>query len=399
MKIKFSISIALTIVAVFISACDKDKENNSQNSLDKILLVTNITSASPITGYVGTLKDLSVSNYTNSKARQFTQYPFVELYKDFVFVLPNKGGDVVKKLKRQPDGTLSEEGSITMPAGSVTIDMVVESDTKAYISLWTAGKIAVINPATMKLINYIDLTGYALGGDGSPDPANLLLRNNKLYIACVQTSDGYTSQHPAQVLAIDLANGNAITSITDNRSTWAGSIDEPYSMFIDEAGDLYIFCVASYGFGGPLQKCGFLRIKNGQSQFDPTYFFNVKDHFITGIPGNKVDYLQHMKYAGSGIVYSTGNIYALASNPPNYVADRTFGSFKVNLSAQTIEKINLPYSNGYAASVELHQNKVYWGLATSTGVGIYEYDPATNTATTNPIVNTQGDPGIIETFK
>jgi hypothetical protein len=401
MKIRLSKSIAIAVLPLLITACAKDsnKNNGPATGLDKFIMVTNITNTNPIIGYVGTFSNLDIGSYTNVKARQFTQYPFVELYKDFVFVLPNKGGDLVRKYKRQPDGSLSDEGSIAMPSGSVTIDMVVESDTKAYISLWTLGKIAVINPSTMQLINYIDLTSYALGGDGSPDPTNLLLRNGKLYVACVQTSDGFTSQHAAQVLIIDLINGNTVISVTDNRSTWAGSIDEPKSMFLNENGDLYVFCVASYGFGGPSQKCGFLRIKNGQSAFDPTYFFNVADFTIADIPGNKVDYLQHMQYAGNGIVYSTGNIYALASNPPNYVTDRTFGSFKVDILNKTITKINLPYSNGYAASVLVHQHKTYWGLATATGVGIYMYDPATNVASAAPVIATQGDPGVIDAFE
>jgi hypothetical protein len=399
MKVNFIKAITVLTFVSFFSSCDKNDDGDTQNSLDKFVVVTNITTSNPIIGYVGTFKDLNITSYTNAKARQFAQYPFVELYKDYVFVLPNKGGDVVKKYKRQADGSLSDEGSFTAPAGSVSIDMVVESDTKAYISLWTLGKIAVINPSTMELISYIDLTSYALGGDGSPDPANMILQNGKLYVACVQTSNGYTSSHPAQILIIDLAKGNAVTSVTDNRSAWAGSIDDHKSMFIDENGDLYVFCVASYGFGGPTQKCGFLRIKNGQTIFDPSYFFNVADYGITGIAGNKVDYLQHMQYAGNGIVYSTGNIYALASNPPNYVADRTFGSFKVDIANKTITKLDLPYSNGYASSVLVYQNKTYWGLATATGVGIYTYDPITNTASANPIITTQGDPGVIEVFE
>lgn len=401
MKVKFTVIAAIIITIAFLSSCKKNNGgvSDQQNSLDQFVMVTNISTSNPIIGYVGTFKDLSITSYTNAKARQSTQYPFVELYKDYVFVLPNKGGDVVKKYKRQPDGTLSDEGSLTMPAGSVPLDMVVESDTKAYISLWTAGKIAVINPSTMQLINYIDLTSYALGGDGSPDPSLLFLKDNKLYVSCVQTTDGYTSQYPAQILIIDLANGNAVTSVTDSRSTWAGSIDEQHSMFEDENGDIYIFCVASYGFGGPSQKCGFLRIKNGQSKFDPDYFFNVADYSIAGIPNNKVDYLQHMQYAGNGIVYSTGNIYALASNPPDYVNDHTYGSFKVDLKNKTITKLDLPYANGLSASVMVYQNKTYWGLSTTTGIGIYSYDPATNTASSKPIITTQGDPAFIEAFE
>lgn len=388
-------------LAIIFAACKKNKEkdNGPGSGLDKILLVTNITSANPIIGYVGTLKDISVPNHTNAKSRQFTLYPFITLYKDYAFAMPHKAGDVVKKYKRQPDGTLSDEGSMITPAASEAIGIVIESDTKGYCSLWKLGKIAVFNPTTMAITSYIDLTSYALGGDGSPDPTIMTLRDGKLYVACVQTSDGFTSSHPAQVLVIDVVNGNTVTSITDNRTTWAGSVDDQESMFFDEAGDLYIFCVASYGFGGPSQKCGFLRIKNGQSSFDPTYFFNVADYSITGIPGNKVDYLQHMHYAGNGIVYSTGNIYALASNPPNYVTDRTMGSFKIDLVNKTVTKLPFPYSNGYSASVQLYQGKVYWGLATTTGVGIYSYDPIANVASADPVVTTQGDPSSIKIFQ
>ena len=388
----------LAISLTMLDACKKDDNKESQNSMDKLLLVTNITSANPVIGYVGTLKDLTEGNYTNAKARQAAQYPFITIYKDDVFVIPNKGGDVLKKYKRQSDGTLADAGSITLPASSQSISVVVESDTKAYCSLQNTGKILVFNPSAMTITNYIDLTPFALS-DGSPDPTIMTLKNGKLYVACVQTSDGYTSSRPAQILIIDVANNNTITSVTDSRSTWAGSIDEPYSMFFDEIGDLYVFCVASYGFGGPSQKCGFLRIKNGQMTFDPGYFFNVADYTIANIPSNKVDYLQHMHYASGGIVYSTGNIYALAGNSPNYINDRTFGSFKVDIINKTITKLNLPYSNGYAASVLPYEGKILWGLSTNTGVGIYRYDPATDTASSKPIVNTQGDPGVIEMFK
>jgi hypothetical protein len=392
--------VTLFAVMVMLNACKKNssEEGSTSPGLDKLLVVANITSANPVIAYVGTLKDLSVAAHSNAKARQFSEYPFITVYKDNVFVIPNKRGDVLRKFTRSTDGTLVDAGSLTLPASSQSIAVVVESDSKAYCSLQNTGKIAVFNPTTMVLSSYIDLTAYALG-DASPDPSIMVMRNGKLYVACVQTSDGYTSDKPAQVLIIDVANGNAITSISDARTTWAGSIDERYSMFFDESGDMYMFCVASYGFGGPTQKCGFLRIKSGQTTFDPTYFFNVADYTITGIPSNKVDYLQHMHYSSGGILYSTGNIYALASNPPNYITDRTMGSFKVDLYNKTITKLALPYSNGYSATVTLFQDKVLWGLSTNTGVGIYTMDIATGAISKDPVVTTQGDPSLIEVFQ
>lgn len=392
MKLKF---LLLFIITVSIS-CD-DTNTNLTEGFDQFVIGTNITTANPVIGYVGTLKELNMPDFDNSKSRQTTQYPYVTVHNDDVFVMPSRYGDIVRKYTRQSDGTLAETGSFTPPSASNPLGMVIETDTKGYCSLFGSGHILVINPSTMAIMETIDLTSYGLG-DSNPDPNIMAFRNGKLYVACSQTTDGFTSAHPVQVLIIDVNNGNSIVSATDARSTWAGSINEQKSIFFDENGDLYIFCVASYGFGEPGQKAGFLRIKNGETSFDPDFFFNVSDYSIDGIPGNKVDYLQRMRYTNGGIVYSTGNIYALASNPPDYVKDRTYGSFKVDLINQTIEKLDLPYSNGYAASVLPHDGKILWGLATSTGVGIYSYDPVTNTASDGPVVNTQGDPSIIETF-
>jgi hypothetical protein len=393
-----SLKIFALVFAFNFLACDNTSDDPSVG-LDKLLIGTNITTANPVIGYVGTHKDLSVNEFTNTKSRQFAQYPYVTIYKEDVFVMPSiSGDDVIRKYTRQNDGSLAEAGSITTPPASVPLSTVVESDTRAFCSLYKSGKILVFNPTTMTTTSTIDLTSYALGGDGNPDPSVMALRNGKLYVACTQTTNGFTSSHPVQILIIDVNNGNTITSATDNRSTWAGSINEQQSIFFDEAGDLYIFCVASYGFGGPDQKCGFLRIKNGETSFDASYFFNVADYSISNIPQNKVDYLQKMRYAGNGIVYSTGNIYALASNPPDYINDKTYGSFKVDLVNKIIEKIELPYSNGYAAAVCLFDNKVLYGISGATGIGIYTFDPVTKNVSTNPVVNTQGDPHLIETF-
>jgi hypothetical protein len=397
MKTTLLKSIAL-VSSLTLSSCD-NPDDNPNAGLNKLVIGTNITTSNPVIGYVGTHRDLTESNFTNTRSRQFAQYPYVTVYKNDVFVMPSiSGDDVIHKYTRKDDGSLAEAGSITAPPASAPLATVVESDTKAYCSLYKSGKILVFNPASMQSITTIDLTSYALGGDGNPDPSIMALRNGKLYVACTQTSNGFTSDHPVQILIIDLNNNYAVTSATDSRSTWAGSINEQQSIFFDESGDLYIFCVASYGFGGSDQKSGFLRIKNSETTFDATYFFNVSDLSIDGIPNNKVDYLQKMRYAGGGIVYSTGNIYSLASNPPDYVEDKTYGSFKVNLINKTIEKLNVPYSNGYAASVCLFDGKVLFGISGASGVGIYTFDPATSQVSTSPVVNTQGDPHVIETF-
>src|SRR5688500_9850233 len=120
-----SIKLFLAFSLLLLNSCD-DTDTSLTDGLDKLVIGTNITTANPVIGYVGTLKDLTVPNFDNSKSRQSTQYPYVTLYKNDVFVMPSRYGDVVKKYTRQPDGTLSESGSFTAPEASAPLGVVVE---------------------------------------------------------------------------------------------------------------------------------------------------------------------------------------------------------------------------------------------------------------------------------
>lgn len=400
---KINIKTAIIVIAIgSLASCKKKDNGPDAAALDRLLIVTNINNGAVPVGYIGTHKNLTVPNYTNAKSRQVTNYPIAYTQGNNVWYVPYRllsapsQGDNLKKYTRAADGTLAESGTLVLPANSAPVGLAFESDTKAYCTLANMGKIAIFNPTTLTVSGYIDLTTYALG-DGSPDPTNILYRNNKLYVCLAQTPNGYSTVYPAQVLIIDLANGNSVTSATDSRAYWAGSLDSKHTIFFSENGDLYISCIASYGFI-PGQKGGILRIKSGQTAFDPTYFLNLTDYVIAGIPGGKVDYFQHLYYTGNGIVYASGNIPALVSNPPDYVNDYSFGYFKVDLNAKTITKMNTPYANGYAHYVLPFEDKILLAMATKTGVGIYTYDPVANSTSPAPVVTTQGDPSVIEVF-
>lgn len=401
MKTSFKTAGILMCCVAFILSCQKNDEDQPQNELDKFLISTVVAQNSNYTDrtwYVGTFKDLNITNYTHTMA---TQRPddvlsMVKSYKDFVFVLPYNPDMLLKKYKRQADGSLSDEGGMAIPIATRVRGMVIESDTKGYISLLDSGKIAVFNPATLQILGYIDLTGYAMGGDNdrSPDPGVLLLRNNKLYVACMQKMPVWlvSSIWPAEILIIDLANGNTITSVTDTRTSTAGSFEDFKSMFFDEGGDLYVYCKGNVGANIP---GGFLRIRNGQTTFDPSYFFDIANYNVPLLPGNKISDLLHMQYAGNGMVYSTGHVRSLGGG----WIDKVYASFKLDLNSKIISRLNLPYTNGFAGSVLSYQNKIYWGLTATEGTGIYRYDPATNTASAQPIITTQGDAFQIEAFE
>lgn len=386
----------IALLLLVLASCKEDDPDTGTGELDQLAIVTNITTGSTPIAYLGTRADFSAGSYTNAKARQTLSYPLAQTYDGDIYLCEARSGNNLIKYKRNADGTLSETARLSLPTASTPYWIAFESKTKAYLTLGAAGKIAIINPETMTQTGSIDLSAYAIG-DNSPDPSVIIYREQKLYIACFQSSDTYSSVHPAQVLIVDLANGNKITSTTDSRTTFASSPSSLGSMFFTENGDLYLLCAASFGFK-PGQKCGFLRILKGSTTFDPDYFFNVSDYNVAGIAGNRYDYLHRLEYAGNGIVYGIANVPALVSNPPDYINDKSFSAFKADLTTETITKLDIPFSNGFAGSVLLRNSKAYFGMSTNTGVGIYSYDPATNQADQKPLIATEGDASILLSF-
>ena len=69
--------------------------------------------------------------------------------------------------------------------------------------------------------------------------------------------------------------------------------------FIDEKGDMYLMCTGAYGMN-PKYKTGILRIKKGETEFDPTYNWVLNDQTIEGESGKTVWLLQS-QYAGKRI--------------------------------------------------------------------------------------------------
>jgi len=392
---------ACLMAAALFASCDKDKKDDPQNddgALHKIAVQTTINTQATAVAYLGTFADFSVGSYTNAKARQIeddaTDH---QIYGGDLYIADGRGGDKLTKYSRRADGTLEETGRLTIPAASWPYSTAFQSADKGYLTLNATGKVLVFNPKTMEKTGEIDLTEYAIG-DASPDPSAILYRDGKLYVACLQSSDVMTSAHPAQILIVDLADNNKITSLTDARSAVASDMHTWRSMFFDEKGDLYVLCMASWG-AIPGQKAGLLRVKKGETEFDKDYFLNVSDYSVPDIQGNKILHLNRISYAGNGILYATGNVAGLMSNPPDYINDYSFGAFKIDLASKTITKLGLPYSIGYAISVLHHEGKVYFGLSTKSGVGIFSYDPATNTASDRPIVSTEGNPRALQAFE
>jgi len=368
-----------------------------------LLLITSVTDPSGSNGasFVQTV-GLDRAQVDNSNAFEQTFRPYPSVYGNDVFVLQGLYGDLAVRYVRGADGRLTEAGRMSLPPGSVGVGVEVASPTKGYVSLLYAGKILIFNPQSMTVTGEIDLTTLGIARnpanpeDNNPEPGLMIIRGGKLYVTLQQLVTAWGSADGADIAIFDVATDRFEKVAHDPRTAAPGNYGFRESIFVDEAGDIYVYCVASFGFV-PGQKGGILRIRNGETEFDPGYFISLQDTPVD-VPGNRISMLGGVAYGGNGNLYAGAAVPALESNPPNYANDRNFQTIRIRLASGQIDALPLPRSNGIGSGVAMRNGLVVFGLSTTTGVGLYTYNPATGQGSAAPVVTTVGDPTHLLSF-
>ena len=226
----------------------------------------------------------------------------------------------------------------------------------------------------------------------------MVIRDGKLFVGLGQMISMFAVHPSAYVLVVDVATDTVEKMITDERTCGVGIyLGFTGGMFVDDIGDLYVYGMAMMGYQ-PGVKDGFLRIRKGETEFDPSYFFSIQDISLPDVPGNIGTYMFGMVYTGGSTGYGFICIPALMSDPPDYVNDRNYQPFKLDLSAKTTEKIALSPTPGFAHAVCKYKDKVVFGLSSVDGDGLYTYDLNTGEVSSKPVVSTEGMPYFIMGF-
>ncbi len=394
MKIMMKASIVFIGILLMLTGCKKkDTPTGAETEgVGDLLLAAIVGDAC----FVSTVSNLEQGTATNKKAVETVQSPDVWIYGDMVLMTEVYFGGNISRYDRADGGELSYVGKVTVNPASLPIAITFASATKAYVSLSAEGKLAVINPTDMTLTKYIDLSGYAVG-DNNPDPTSSVIRDGKLFVGLKQGISMFAAHDSAFVLIIDVATDSVEKMIIDDRTCAAGFLPAFVGMFVDDVGDLYVYCTGGYNYQ-PGSKDGFLRIKKGETEFDPGYFFSVEETSLPDVPDNKGLFMYNPVYTGGSTVYGSVNIPAWQSSPPDYVNDRTQQPFKFDLIAKTAEKIDLNPSSAFGLGICEYKNKIVFGMSSVDGDGLYTYDMSTGKVSTAPVVKTTGTPLYILAF-
>lgn len=353
------------------------------------------------TGFLSVLDGSSVTELTNANGTELYSGTAIYGYNGYIYTGGSMDNDNIAKYEVQDDNSLKRvaQTNVYESGGSIPTSFTFVNETKAYLPLAGIGQLIVINPTDLSITKRIDLSAYAMdtngetgGSDTNPEPGDGVIRDGKFYLGLAQIDSfgTYACAGKASVLIIDVETDEILKHITDDRTCATGVLSPNPGFALDENGDIYLNNTASWGYGAGLS-AGFLRIKNGEDEFDPDYFFSIND-LTLDVPGGVSSYAYTSLYMGNGQLYTTLFIPGLTSDSPDYVNDRNYAPYVLDLYNQTATKLDMPATAGWATYLINYNGEVVYGMSTSDATGLYK------AGATEPFITTEGSPYILTAF-
>lgn len=399
---KMRIAFCLMVLGLFtVTGCGGDDPPGGTTVSGTPNLVMGIR-ISDTTGFLNAVDTTTATSVTNTYGAEIYPGSGVYAYNGSVYTTGSMDNDKVAKYSIGANNSLTKvaETVVYQSGGGIPSCLIFVDETKMYLTLPGAGQLLAMDPDDLTITKRFDLSAYALdasgntgGSDTNPEPSGGVIRGGKLYLGLGQI-DGFQtwgSRGKASVLIIDVATDQVLSHITDDRACVTGEIAPNNGLILDENGDIYVNNTASFGYYPGLSS-GFLRIKNGEDTFDPDYFFSISGLENLDVPGGKASYAYYNAYLSEGRLYTTLFIPGLTSNPPDYVNDRNYQPYMLDLHNKTVTKLATPPTIGWSAAVVNLDGEIVYGLSTVNGTGLYR---ANGTA---PFITTEGNPFIINVY-
>jgi hypothetical protein len=204
----------------------------------------------------------------------------------------NYGDEGTKGYTFDATGKISEKGQFYVDR----LDCMGVANDSMLIGVgapWGGGSIEsefmIINSNKVSITNRKFHPFYQMNGKDTLNrwPTGAIVRDNKIFVPFYPLH-GVTWDTPimdtAYVNIYDYPSLNYVSTIKDSRTAPIGTYGSIPSIIKVDNGDIYAISTASYAAGYTKlgKPSGILRIKNGQSTFDPDYFFNFESSTVQG---------------------------------------------------------------------------------------------------------------------
>lgn len=242
-------------------------------------------------------------------------------------------------------------------------------------------------------------SGTAEDPGSIPWVTGMVLRDGKLYVSYHKWSADGSFITPdtdrAYVAVFKYPDFELEKIIYDDRTSPIGVNGHSTGIEATENGDIYSFSTSalSAGFTSATKPSGILRIKNGETEFDQDYFFNVEE----ATNGGKIfwmDYLGNGKAIARIIVDDTNG----AGEWGAFFKNDVFKLVVIDLESKTITDVSgVPvHGHRYTSPMFVEDGKAYISSSTDTETHVYIVDPETATATKGAKILGLGLKGIFK---
>lgn len=234
-------------------------------------------------------------------------------------------------------------------------------------------------------------------------PVDVKVMGNKMFVAYYNMHARGDFSTPksnvARVAVFDYPSFNFIKEISDSRTTNISRYYSTNGLEADEDGNIYTYSPSSLACGyapTPEKNCGILRIKKGETEFDPNYFIDFEE--LSG--GYKIN---DMFYVANGKAVvrvlkedETNPQYLWATYAPiGETPLMDLGILDLNTKTFTLLPDVPKSGGGWNAAHLVEGNKLYIGVSNLSYSSVYVIDVEAGTATEGVDVDGNYAKGIL----
>lgn len=390
---RFLFQSIIACVALAAVSCSDDDSNVTTPEPEgeaAYVLGVGITSNGATTNYVVKSNDLMTGKISPvGNGLTLIGYRDYSQGNNTVFAIGGLGETNVNGITQDATGKLNVSGSATFDRAGSDIKQV---DDKQMLALEYPAKadgdkarfyfVDIDSKAITKNFS-IPVAPLVAGGD-YPVYTGMAVRGNQLFVSHMHFDAAFNTNHVDSnyVAVYSYPELKFEKLITDTRTGPTGAWQTKNGLFATENGDIYAMSSSniSNGFGKSTKPGGFLRIKNGETTFDQSYFFN------TDKLGGKIS---HIKYLGNGLVFATISTIATQAATDRW-GDKKLKMAIIDIQNQKITDVKLDGGSvndlihdgngGRSFPVLADGGKVYYTMTTAAGTNIYQIDVASATA-------------------
>ncbi len=267
MKTRIARTCLLLLPAILLAACDGNNSNNAPQFTDSAVIATRAPDFS--SGAVSLVAASAPFAARNAVAASATSDLFVRSGGDHYFVVKRFRTNQIQRYAASnpatPVYTYSTQDATDGTVESNPSDLLIVSDTKAYLLRYGSGKLWIVNPSAATEAAFktgeIDLSAYDV--DGVPEMTAGIVRNGRLYVA-MQRLEGFAAVKTGYLAVIDIATNTEIDTAptTDGLKGIELPVRDPVAL-VGIPGGNNILALADGGFDGSfnqLYEGGIVRI-------------------------------------------------------------------------------------------------------------------------------------------